>query len=101
MKPVLSITADEANNISRDSQKTNPIDIEINKQIDNISSLIITTAKKGFYNCFYDHPLYSETIEILKNHGFEVNVIFKEKDCYKVFQGINISWYKEIKEEIK
>ena len=97
----LLITADEANNISRNSQKTNPIDIEINKQIDNISSLIISTAKKGFYNCFYDYPLYSETIEILKNHGFKVNIICKEEDCVKIFQGINISWYKEIKEEIK
>lgn len=101
MDAKLLITADEANNISRDSQKANPLGIEINKQIDDISSLIITTAKKGFYTCFYDYPLYSETIEILKNHGFKVNVIFKEEDCVKIFQGINISWYKEIKEEIK
>ena len=84
------ISAHQAHIISINNEGN--IDDIINKQAEEISRIIINTAKKGYFTLFYDQWLYHEVYEMLEKTGFKLNIIFEDNNNIKVFKGINISW---------
>ena len=88
------INAIEANVIARHNENlTFAIDDEIKEQAEEISNIISKVAEKGYFTYFYDRPMYSEVYKILKEHGFNLKMIFEyNKNNIKVFKGVNISW---------
>lgn len=84
------ISAHQAHIISMNNEGN--IDDIINKQAEEISRIIINTAKKGYFTLFYDQWLYHEVYEMLEETGFKLNIIFEDNNNIKVFKGINISW---------
>lgn len=88
------INAIEANIIARRNENlTFAIDDEIKEQAEEISNIISKVAEKGYFTYFYDRPMYSEVYKILKEHGFNLKMIFEyNKNNIKVFKGVNISW---------
>lgn len=85
------ISAIEAHVISINNEGN--IDDIINKQAEEISRIIINTAKKGYFTLFYDQWLYHEVYEMLEKKGFNLEMIFEcNKNNIKVFKGVNISW---------
>lgn len=88
------INAIEANIIARRNENlTFAIDDEIKEQAEEISNIILKVAERGYFTYFYDRPMYSEVYKILKEHGFNLKMIFKyNKNNIKVFKGVNISW---------
>ena len=88
------INAIEANVIARHNENlTSAIDDEIKEQAEEISNIISKVAEKGYFTYFYDRPMYSEVYKILKEHGFNLKMIFEyNKNNIKVFKGVNISW---------
>lgn len=87
------ISAHQAHIISMNNEGN--IDDIINKQAEEISRIIINTAKKGYFTLFYDQWLHHEVYEMLEETGFKLSIIFednKDNNNIKVFKGINISW---------
>ena len=88
------INAIEANVIARRNENlTFAIDDAIKEQAEEISNIISKVAERGYFTYFYDRPMYSEVYKILKEHGFNLKMIFEyNKNNIKVFKGVNISW---------
>lgn len=88
------INAIEANIIARRNENlTFAINDEIKEQAEEISNIISKVAERGYFTYFYARPMYSEVYKILKEHGFNLKMIFEyNKNNIKVFKGVNISW---------
>lgn len=87
------ISAFEAHAISMHNENlTFAIDDAVKEQAEEISNIISKVAEKGCFTYFYDRSMYCAVYRMLEEHGFNLKMIFDDKNNIRVFKGVNISW---------